>query len=195
MRYSAPTARTSPVESILGEAPTTRLDYVRWRIARTVEGHHCLPPWAVGVPVWLRLRAIWPSVLPAARWVRMWSTSSGVERRGPARRLCRRAGVGAGAGPVLCEQALELVGGDQLGAPGHLDGLEEWQDPAVEGGAADPERLGGLGAGVGEPLDAVCLLEDRARRCRGRGRLQVAASLGSGSAEAAARHVYSVQKR
>jgi hypothetical protein len=38
----------------------------------------------------------------------------------------------------LAGDALELVDGDELAAPGHLDRLE----------AADAERLRGLGAGV-----------------------------------------------
>lgn len=49
------------------------------------------------------------------------------------------------------EESFELVDGDDLRAPGQLDQLDVRQQ-AVEGGAADAERLGCLAAGVGEAL-------------------------------------------
>ena len=51
------------------------------------------------------------------------------------------------------DESFEFVGRDQSCAPGHLDRLDVWQDAPDKGGATDAERLGGLAAGVGEPLD------------------------------------------
>jgi len=48
----------------------------RLRTARTVEGHHCAPLCEVGVPLALRSRAIWASVLPAACSAQMRSRTS-----------------------------------------------------------------------------------------------------------------------
>jgi hypothetical protein len=60
-----------------------------------------------------------------------------------------------GGSSTFGEESLELVDRDQLRAPGHLDRLDVRENAASEGGAADAERFGGLGAGVREPLDAL----------------------------------------
>ena len=61
---------------------------------------------------------------------------------------------------MFCEESFEFVGRDQSCSPGHLDCLHVWQDASEKGGATDAERLGGLGAGVGEPLDTRRLPDD-----------------------------------
>lgn len=90
----------------------------------------------------------------------------GCERRGPAG--CRRLGLSSGRPSLFCKQPLQLVDGNQPCAPGHLERLDEGQHAAVEGGAADAERRGCLGARVGEPLNARCLPDDRWRGGRPR---------------------------
>jgi hypothetical protein len=61
---------------------------------------------------------------------------------------------------ALLEESLELVGWNESSTPRHLDRLNVRKDTAVERGAADAQRLGGLGAGVGEALGAGCLADD-----------------------------------
>ncbi len=68
---------------------------------------------------------------------------------------------------ALGEQTLELIDGDEDLAGRRVDSVDVGQDPPREGGAADPERLGRLGAGVAETLDAGCVTHDDKRRlCR-----------------------------
>jgi hypothetical protein len=64
--------------------------------------------------------------------------------------------------PLECD-SLELVDGDQAGAPGHFDRLDVRQQPP-EGGAADAERLGGLASSVGEPFDVRRLADNHSWR-------------------------------
>jgi hypothetical protein len=66
--------------------------------------------------------------------------------RDPAARTQRRTAFGWHLSPSLFEHPLELVDGDQLRAPRHLDRLDERQDASDERRAADAERLGGLRA-------------------------------------------------
>lgn len=95
-------------------------------------------------------------------------------------------------------QPLEFIDRDQLGTPWQLDRVDVRQQ-ATERGAADAERVGSLGAGVGEPLDMVGLAYDdpcrsgdpwrrRDRTLRLMGRLEVPARLISAALLAAMRH-------
>ena len=79
------------------------------------------------------------------------------------RRLQSRSGRPAPLGG----DSLEFVGGDRLGAPGHLDRLDV-REQAAESGAADAERLGGLAARVGESFDVARLAHDHPRPRGGR---------------------------
>jgi hypothetical protein len=110
----------------------------------------------------------------------------GREGGGAARRSGRSSRLARGPAP-LGEEPLEFVGRDQACAPRHLDGLDVREDASVEGGAADAEGLGCLGACVREPLDARRLADDRLR-------LPVAPFLGCSSAVSAARHPCSVHE-
>ena len=65
----------------------------------------------------------------------------------------RRLRPPSGGPAPLFDEPLELVDRNEPRAPGHVDGLEQWQHPAVESGAAHPERLGGLRPRVGESAD------------------------------------------
>ena len=127
-----------------------------------VEGHHCVPPWAVGVRSALRPAAIRCRLAPSARSVRIRSITSAGTSGGRPRSSRRRARLGGSS--ALGEQSLELVDRDQLGSPWHLDRLDVGQDAPVEGRAAETERLGRLAAGVGEPLDERRLASDHALR-------------------------------
>jgi hypothetical protein len=60
----------------------------RTKTARTVEGHHCAPPWAVGVSAALRSRAICRKLLSFACSAWMSRTSSSSTRPGGA--VCAR---------------------------------------------------------------------------------------------------------
>lgn len=64
----------------------------------------------------------------------------------PRRRTCLRSCLS----PALGNEALDLVDGNKMRPPPRLDRLDEWEDAPDEGRAADPERLGSLGSGVGE---------------------------------------------
>ncbi len=88
----------------------------------------------------------------------------------------------------LGDESFELVGWDQASTPRHLDSLNVGEDSAVERGAADAERLGGLGAGVSESLDPSCLADYR-------GGLRVAALLLRLPLLTAPRHQYGVHER
>jgi hypothetical protein len=61
---------------------------------------------------------------------------------------------------ALLEESLELVGWNESSAPRHLDRLNVREDATVESRAADAERLGGLGARVGESFDTGRLADD-----------------------------------
>src|SRR5437899_4642313 len=98
----------------------------------------------------------------------------------PRRRLDSRS---RGASP-LSRESLELVDGNQAGAPGQLDRLDV-REQAAEGRAADAERLGGLAAGVGEPFHLGRFAHHHPRRRR---RLRRTSGLVSQS-ETAARFV------
>jgi hypothetical protein len=87
-----------------------------------------------------------------------WDDRSASPRRLLEPRPCCASPVGG--------ESLELVDGDQAGAPGQLDRLDVRQQPS-EGGAADAKCLGGLAASVGEPFDALRLTDDHSRRRRG----------------------------
>jgi hypothetical protein len=102
-------------------------------------------------------------------------------------RLCRRRPALARGPAPLGDQPLELVGWDQACAPRHFDRLDVREDAAVESRAADAKRLGRLGAGVGEPLDACRLADYRLR-------LLVAPVLFGATAMPTTRHPYSVHK-
>ena len=95
--------------------------------------------------------------------------------------------------PLLGDKALELVDGDELRAPRHLDRLDQRQDAAVERGAADAESRGRLGARVGKSFD-TCRLSNDFDWCRGRLGSFVPSSLLIPASEAAAGHSYSVHK-
>ena len=94
--------------------------------------------------------------------------------------------------PALSEQPLELVDGDQLRSPGQLDRLDERQKPG-ESRAADPERLGGLTAGIREPLDPA-RLADGWSWVSGSSRRGLGVALQLLPPALTARHPYSVQK-
>lgn len=85
------------------------------------------------------------------------------------------------------EQPLKLIDGDEDLAGRRVDRVDVGQDPPREGGGADAERPGRLGAGVAETLDAGCVTHDDKRLlCRrlSRGRrrsLGLALVLGSGA--------------
>ena len=72
----------------------------------------------------------------------------------------RRLRAPSGAPASLFDEPLELVDRNEPRTPGHVDGLEQRQHPAVEGGAAHPERLGGLRPRVGQSVDVRCVTND-----------------------------------
>lgn len=71
----------------------------RRRTARTVDGHHCRPPCAVGTLSAVSSRAISPKLLPAARSARIRSTIFGATA---ARRPGRARGVTCRRAPLRC---------------------------------------------------------------------------------------------
>jgi len=77
-----------------------------------------------------------------------------------------RAGLRLRSGKLaaLCEQPLQLVDRNQKRAPRHLDELDEWHDPPVEGRAADAECLGRLRARIREALDTGRVAHVNVRR-------------------------------
>jgi hypothetical protein len=85
-------------------------------------------------------------------------------------------------------EALELVGGDELGSPGKLD-LRDVGEEALEGRLANAERVGGFRAGVGETLDPFRFAHDDARLALG-----VAELLLDPATKTATRHAYTIHE-
>ena len=83
--------------------------------------------------------------------------------RGPASRARRWLHPGSSGPALFRNQALELVDGNEPGAPRHLDRLDQWQDASVEGRAADSKGSGSLRPGIGQPLDTGRLAGDLKR--------------------------------
>lgn len=79
----------------------------------------------------------------------------------------RRPPLSVSPSPSLDDKALDLADGYEADPPPCLDRLDERQDAADEGRAADTERLRRLRARVGEPLYSGRLADDR-RRVSGR---------------------------
>lgn len=104
--------------------------------------------------------------------------------------------------PVSCsrwptsfgDQSLELVDGDELRSPRHLNRLDKRQDSPVERRAADPERRGRLCAGVCEPLDVGCLANDLDARGGSFERRRVSLSLLTPAPDTTARHMENIHK-
>ena len=112
-------------------------------------------------------------------------------RSAPRSRL--RLRLATGCLTVLDKHALELVDGNQLSAPRHLDRLDQPENATVEGRAADAERRGCLGAGVGEPLDSRRFSRDYGRR-RGPIGIRVSLRLLASASLTPTGHPYSVHK-
>jgi hypothetical protein len=71
----------------------------------------------------------------------------------PAPGPCPRLRFPTSWAATLRQDPLELVDGNEPRPPRHFDRLDQRQDAAVEGRAADAERLRSLRARVGEPLN------------------------------------------
>jgi hypothetical protein len=71
-----------------------------------------------------------------------------------------RGRASVGRPTMFGEESIEFVGRDQSRAPRHFDCLHVGQNAPEKGGATDSERLGGLAAGIGEPLDTRRLPDD-----------------------------------
>ncbi|MEX2647236.1 MAG: hypothetical protein WD249_13330 [Gaiellaceae bacterium] len=94
---------------------------------------------------------------------------------------------------TLGDQPLQLVDRDESRAPRHLERLDQRQDAAVECRAAHAERLGGLGARVGESLNTRRFSDDLGRRRGGLGAVMASRLLAS-AFQATTRHAYTVHE-
>jgi hypothetical protein len=128
----------------------------RPRTARTVDGHHCCPPCAVGTSSSLSCRAMAARPRPRAYSRRMRSTTSrGKVGRRPDVPAClaSRAARGAREGTARARLPESAV------APQCLDGLHPRHEATVDGGDADAEGFGCLTPAVGEPIYLAHLLQ------------------------------------
>jgi hypothetical protein len=89
---------------------------------------------------------------------------------------------------VLGKHTLELVDGNQLRAPRHLDRLDQREDATVEGRPADAESCGCLRTRIGEPLDSRRLSNDFGRPPNGPIGGRVSLRFLASASQTAARH-------
>jgi len=95
---------------------------------------------------------------------------------------------------VFGDHALELVDGDQLRAPRHLDRFNQREDATVEGRPAYTEHRGRLRSRVGEPLDPGRFSNNAGQRGGPADSRCMTLLLRAWASQAAARHSYSVHE-
>jgi hypothetical protein len=105
-------------------------------------------------------------------------------------RLCLLASCAT----VFGDHTLELVNGNQLRAPRHLDRLDQREDATVEGRPADPECRCRLRSRVGEPLGPGRLSNHPGRRGGPTSSRRMSLLLLASASQAAARHPYNVHE-
>lgn len=94
---------------------------------------------------------------------------------------------------MLGKHTLELVDGNQLRAPRHIERLDQREEAPVEGRSADAECRGRLRPRVREPLDARRFANDFGWPS-GRMSSGVSLRLLTSACQTAARHSYTVHE-